>query len=81
LIVAMMAHDARLTRMALLPVPRSAARKADCAVVLEARRVVEEGRPEELICAQGKSAALVELEAAGWDWQSSAQRAESARKL
>jgi len=38
--------------------------------MLENGRVVEQGSPEELILRGGRFAALVELEAAGWDWQS-----------
>jgi ATP-binding cassette subfamily B protein len=45
------------------------ARAADRVIVLEAGRVVEEGPPEELIGRGGRFAALVDLEAAGWDWQ------------
>jgi len=48
----------------------STAREADRVVVLEEGRIVEEGSPEELIRCGGKFAALVELEAAGWDWRS-----------
>jgi len=47
----------------------STAREADRVVVLEEGRIVEEGPPEELIRCGGKFAALVELEAAGWDWR------------
>jgi ATP-binding cassette subfamily B protein len=47
----------------------STAREADRVVVIEEGRVVEEGRPELLVAAGGRFAALVELEAAGWDWQ------------
>jgi ATP-binding cassette subfamily B protein len=47
----------------------STAREADRVIVLEDGRVVEEGRPDELIRNGGKFAALVELEAAGWDWR------------
>ena len=47
----------------------STAREADRVVVLEGGRIVEEGPPEALIRRGGKFAALVELEAAGWDWQ------------
>ena len=47
----------------------STAREADRVVVLEEGRIVEEGSPEALIRRGGKFAALVELEAAGWDWQ------------
>jgi ATP-binding cassette subfamily B protein len=49
----------------------STAREADRVLVLEAGRLIEEGPPAELLRAQTKFAALVELEAAGWDWQSS----------
>ena len=48
----------------------STAREADRVVVLEGGRVVEQGAPQDLICQGGRFAALVELEAAGWDWQS-----------
>jgi ATP-binding cassette subfamily B protein len=48
----------------------STAREADRIVVLEGGHVVEQGAPEELIRRGGRFAALVELEAAGWDWQS-----------
>jgi len=47
----------------------STARQADRVIVLEDGRIVEEGRPEELIRRGGKFAALVELEDAGWDWR------------
>jgi ATP-binding cassette subfamily B protein len=45
------------------------AREADRVVVLQEGRVVEQGPPDELIRQGGRFAALVELEAAGWDWQ------------
>jgi ATP-binding cassette subfamily B protein len=45
------------------------AQDADHVLVLEAGQVVEEGPPEELIRRGGQFAALLELEAAGWDWQ------------
>jgi ATP-binding cassette subfamily B protein len=47
----------------------STAREADRVVVLEAGQIVEQGQPEELIRRGGRFAALVELEAAGWDWR------------
>jgi len=47
----------------------AAAQDADRVLVLEAGRVVEEGPPEELIRRGGRFAALLELEAAGWAWQ------------
>lgn len=45
------------------------ARAADRVIVVEAGQIVEEGPPEELVRRGGRFAALVELEAAGWDWQ------------
>ncbi len=50
----------------------STAREADRVVVLEHGRVVEDGPPEDLIRRGGRFAALVELEAAGWDWRADA---------
>jgi ATP-binding cassette subfamily B protein len=45
------------------------AQEADRVVVLEAGQIVEEGPPEELIRRGGRFAALLELESAGWNWQ------------
>jgi ATP-binding cassette, subfamily B, multidrug efflux pump len=45
------------------------AREADRVIVLEGGRIVEEGPPGDLIHRGGRFAALVELEAAGWDWR------------
>jgi ATP-binding cassette, subfamily B, multidrug efflux pump len=45
------------------------AQDADRLLVLEAGQIVEEGAPAELIRQGGRFAALLELEAAGWDWQ------------
>jgi ATP-binding cassette subfamily B protein len=45
------------------------AREADRVIVLEGGRIVEEGPPGDLIRQGGRFAALVELEAAGWDWR------------
>jgi ATP-binding cassette subfamily B protein len=45
------------------------AQEADRVLVLEAGQIVEEGPPEALIRQGGRFAALLELEAAGWDWQ------------
>jgi ATP-binding cassette, subfamily B, multidrug efflux pump len=42
---------------------------ADRVLVMEAGQIVEEGSPEALIRRGGRFAALLELEAAGWDWQ------------
>jgi ATP-binding cassette subfamily B protein len=46
------------------------AQEADRVLVMEAGWIVEAGPPEELISRGGRFAALLELEAAGWDWQS-----------
>ena len=51
----------------------AAAQDADRVLVMEAGRVVEEGQPETLIRRGGRFAALLELEAAGWDWQTDVQ--------
>jgi len=58
-------------RRALLTVAHrlSTAREADRVIVLEGGRLVEEGAPDALIARGGRFATLVELEAAGWDWQ------------
>jgi ATP-binding cassette subfamily B multidrug efflux pump len=45
------------------------AQEADRVLVLEAGQIVEAGPPDELIRRGGRFAALLELEAAGWDWQ------------
>jgi ATP-binding cassette, subfamily B, multidrug efflux pump len=45
------------------------AQEADRVLVMEAGQIVEVGTPEELIRRGGRFAALLELEAAGWDWQ------------
>jgi ATP-binding cassette, subfamily B, multidrug efflux pump len=46
----------------------STAREADRVIVLEAGRIIEEGTPEELEASGGRFAAMLELEAAGWEW-------------
>jgi ATP-binding cassette subfamily B protein len=48
----------------------STALETDRIVVLEKGYIVEEGRPAELVASGGRFAALLELEAAGWDWRS-----------
>ena len=48
----------------------STAIEADRVVVLERGVIVEEGAPGELARQPGRFAALLELEAAGWDWRS-----------
>ena len=45
------------------------AAQADRVVLLEAGRIVEQGPPDDLIRRGGRFAALLELEAAGWDWR------------
>lgn len=47
----------------------STAREADRVIVLDGGRIVEQGRPDDLIRRGGQFAALVELEEAGWDWR------------
>jgi len=48
----------------------STAVEADRVIVLDKGRIVEEGAPSELTRREGRFAALLELEAAGWDWRS-----------
>lgn len=45
------------------------AREADRVVVIDRGRIVEDGTPADLIARGGRFAALLELEAAGWDWR------------
>ena len=45
------------------------AQEADRVLVMEAGQIVEVGPPGELIHRGGRFAVLLELEAAGWDWQ------------
>jgi ABC-type multidrug transport system fused ATPase/permease subunit len=45
------------------------AQEADRVLVMDAGQIVEVGTPEELIRRGERFAALLELEAAGWDWQ------------
>jgi ATP-binding cassette subfamily B protein len=49
----------------------STAIEADRVLVIERGAIVEEGAPGELSRRPGRFAALLELEAAGWDWRSS----------
>jgi ATP-binding cassette subfamily B protein len=44
--------------------------QADRVVVLDHGRIVEQGPPAKLAASGGPFAALLELEAAGWDWRS-----------
>jgi ATP-binding cassette subfamily B multidrug efflux pump len=45
------------------------AQDADRVLVMDAGQIVEVGPPDELIRRGGRFAALLELETAGWDWQ------------
>jgi ATP-binding cassette subfamily B protein len=45
------------------------AREADRVVLIDQGRIVEDGAPADLIARGGRFAALLELEAAGWDWR------------
>jgi ATP-binding cassette subfamily B protein len=47
----------------------STAREADWVIVLDAGHILEAGMPDALACQGGRFAALLELEAAGWDWR------------
>jgi len=47
----------------------STALEADRIIVLDKGHIVEEGGPAELAASGGRFAALLELEAAGWDWR------------
>jgi ATP-binding cassette subfamily B protein len=64
-------QESSLHRRAILTVAHrlSTARAADRVVVLENGRILEVGTPDELVAKGGRFAALLELEAAGWDWQ------------
>lgn len=45
------------------------AREADRVIVIDQGRIIEDGVPADLIARGGRFAALLELEAAGWDWR------------
>jgi ATP-binding cassette subfamily B multidrug efflux pump len=45
------------------------AREADRVVVIDQGSIIETGTPADLIARGGRFAALLELEAAGWDWR------------
>jgi len=59
----------------------STAREADRVLLMEAGRIIEEGPPAELIARGGRFAALIELEAAGWDWRDSAPPVAASREV
>lgn len=50
----------------------STARAAHRVIVIDHGRIVEEGAPADLVARGGRFAALLELEAAGWDWRAAA---------
>lgn len=61
------AHDS--SRAVLIVAHRlSTAREADRVIVLDDGQILEQGAPNDLIRRQGRFAALVAMEAAGWDW-------------
>jgi ATP-binding cassette subfamily B protein len=62
---------ARTNRTAVLTVAHrlATARHADRVIVLDAGRIVETGDPESLVRRGGRFAALLDMEAAGWDWR------------
>ena len=45
------------------------ARAADRVIVIDQGRILEDGAPLDLVARKGRFAALLELEAAGWDWR------------
>jgi ATP-binding cassette subfamily B protein len=49
----------------------STALEADRVILLDRGRMVEEGTPAALVGSHGRFGALLELEAAGWDWRES----------
>ncbi len=70
---ALLAETSRHQRAILTVAHRlSTAREADRVIVLDNGRVMETGTPAELIQKGGRFAALLELEAAGWDWHADA---------
>ncbi len=70
---ALLAESSRRQRAILTVAHRlSTAREADRVIVLENGRIVETGTPAGLIQKGGRFAALLELEAAGWDWHADA---------
>lgn len=65
-------HEAVLNRgTAVLTVAHrlSMAREAHRVIVIDDGRIIEEGTPADLVARGGRFAALLELEAAGWDWE------------
>jgi ATP-binding cassette subfamily B protein len=65
-------RDAHAAQRAVLIVAHrlATAREADRVLVLDGGQIVEQGPPEELIRRGGRFAALLAMEAAGWDWHS-----------
>jgi ATP-binding cassette, subfamily B, multidrug efflux pump len=50
------------------------ARDADRVIVLDHGRIIEAGQPNELLRTGGRFADMLELEASGWDWRTTAER-------
>lgn len=66
---ALQAETSRHQRAILTVAHRlSTAREADRVIVIDHGRILEMGTPEDLIRKGSRFAALLELEAAGWDW-------------
>ena len=51
--------------------------ESDRVLVIDHGRIVEEGAPADLVVKGGRFAALLELEAAGWDWRTAPSSAEA----
>jgi ATP-binding cassette subfamily B protein len=60
---------ARGTALLTIAHKLATAQEADRVLVIDRGRIVEDGAPADLIAQGGRFAALVELEAAGWDWR------------
>ena len=62
--------ETKIRQHAILTVAHrlSTAREADRVLVLENGQIIEQGTPDALIQQNGRFAAMLELEAAGWDW-------------
>ena len=75
--------DAGSGRRAVLTVAHrlSTAREADRVLLMDAGRIIEAGTPAELIAGGGRFAALIELEAAGWDWRNTAPQVAAAAQV
>ena len=69
-----LATEAQTRQCAILTVAHrlSTAREADRVLVMEHGRIIEQGTPTALIRQNGRFAALLAFEAAGWDWHTGA---------